>query len=366
MRMMKVEKGLFLAVAGASLALCGTLPPSDVGAAEFYEGKTITVLIGRGPGSGADTTIRTFAKYWEKYIPGHPKIIAKNMGRNKEWNFTYEKAKPDGLTVGFSPYDPVAQMIAARGFRADYTKMAFIGAFLNPSLLYVATDAVKSRGEVLKARGIKYGGQKPTIRFDLFGRITLELMGVNFRYTTGFGGAKKVLNAMRRREVDLQTIGLNLYRLSAEKPLVSTGKATPLWFYPWPGYEETSSIMGGIPNFADLYKQVHGKAPSGAKYETYEWMTKTLNGMSYTAFSPPGTPKAATDALRKGFDAAARDSGSMAAQKKMFSFNLPYVNAARGEQIVGSMATAPAKHVQFLRDYVAAGMKGNRKKKKKK
>lgn len=359
------RKGLFLAVAGASLVLTGQAVPSDASAAEFYKGKKITVLIGRGPGSGADTTIRTFAKFWEKYIPGNPKIISKNMGRNKEWNFTYEKAKPDGLTVGFSPYDPVAQMINAKGFRADYTKLVFIGAFLNPSLLYVATDAVKNRGEILKAKGIKYGGQKPTIRFDLFGRITLELMGVNFRYTTGFGGAKKVLNAMRRREVDLQTIGLNLYRLSAEKPLVATGKATPLWFYPWPGYKETVSIMGGIPNFADLYKKVHGKAPSGAKYETYEWMTRTLNGMSYTAFAPPKTPKAAIDALRRGFDAAAKDANSMAAQKKMFSFNLPYVNAERGQKIVNSMANAPAKHVKFLREYVAAGKKGNRKKKKK-
>lgn len=358
MKKMSSKKGLFLALAGASLALFGTAMPTDADAKEYYEGKTITVLIGRGPGSGADTTIRTFAEFWEKYIPGNPKIVAKNMGRNKEWNFTYEKADPDGLTVGFSPYDPVAQMIEAKGFRADYTKMKFIGAFLNPSLLYVATDAIKSRQDVLNAKGAKYGGQKPTIRFDLFGRMTLELMGVDFKYTTGFGGAKKVLNAMRRREVDLQTIGLNLYRLSAEEPLVATGKATPLWYYPWPGYEETSSIMGDIPNFVDLYKEVHGKAPSGEKFETFQWMTETLNGMSYTAFLPPNTPQEAVDALRRGFEAAAKDPDSMAAQKKIFSFNLPYVNSARGEQIVGSMATAPAKHVQFLKDYVAEGMKG--------
>lgn len=361
----KTKNGLFLAFAGASLALFGTAMPTDASAEEYYEGKTITVLIGRGPGSGADTTIRTFAKFWEKYIPGHPKIVAKNMGRNKEWNYTYEKAKPDGLTVGFSPYDPVAQMIEAKGFRADYTKMVYIGAFLNPSLIYVSNDQVKSRDQIVKASGLTYGGQKPTIRFDLFGRMTLEMMGVNFKYTTGFGGAKKVLDAMRRDEVDLQTIGLNLYRLSAEKALVETGKATPLWYYKWPGSKDTASIMGDIPSFEEHYKSVHGKAPSGPKYSTYQWMNDTLNGMSYAAFLPPGTPKEASDALRRGFDAAAKDVGSMAAQKKMFSFNLPYVNPETGEKIVKAMADAPAEHVQFLKDYIAEGMKGNKKKKKK-
>ncbi len=47
MRMMKADKRLCLAVVGASLALCAKLSPFDVGAAEFYVGKLITVLIER-------------------------------------------------------------------------------------------------------------------------------------------------------------------------------------------------------------------------------------------------------------------------------------------------------------------------------
>ena len=350
-----------------SVAVTGFALPETASAKDFYAGKTITVLIGRGAGSGADATVRSFAKFWAKHIPGSPKIVPKNVGRNKDWNFTYEKAKPDGLTMAFSPYDPVAQMVKKMGFRADYTKLEFIGSFLNPSLLYIRTAAVKNRDTVMSMKGSIYGGQKPTIRFDLFGRITLDLMGVDYKYTTGFGGAKKVLNAMRREEVAIQTIGLNLFRLSAEKAWVTPGKATTLWYNPWPGYKQTASkIMGDTPNFEDHYKKLKGKVPSGEKYEVYKWMTTTLNGMSYTAMLPPNSPKEAVEILRTSFGNVARDPAYLAEQKKMFSFNLPYVDPAKGAEIIGAMKNAPAKHVAFLKSYIKEGSKFSRKKKKQK
>ena len=356
---------LVLGAAAVCVTATGYSAPTFA-ADPYFKGKTITLLIGRGAGSGADATVRSFAKYWAKHIPGNPKIVPKNMGRNKEWNFTYEKAKPNGLTMAFSPYDPVSQMIKKKGFRADYTKLIFVGSFLNPSMLYASTGVVKNRDDIMNMKGGIYGGQKPTIRFDLFGRMTLNMMGADYKYTTGFGGAKKVLNAMRRDEVQIQTIGLNLFRLSAEKALVTPGKATTLWYYSWPGYEKTAStIMGGVPRFQDHYKKIKGKFPSGPMYETYEWMSTTLNGMSYTSMLPPGTPQNVVDILRKSFGTAAKDSGYLAEQKKMFSFHLPYVDPATGAKIIGAMKNAPAKHVAFLKDFIAEGTKFSRKKKKK-
>ena len=353
--------------AALGLALSGLVMPSDVSAKEFYAGKTIKILIGRGPGSGTDATVRSFAKHWAKHIPGKPKIIPQNMKGVPTWNFIYEKAKPNGMTVAFSPYNPIPGMLKQKGFRAVFAKMEFLGGFVNPPMLYARIPKVTTNGATLKVNGALYGGQRPALRFDLLGRITLDLLGAEYRYTTGFGGGKKGLNAMRRSEVDLQTVGLNLYRLSIERALINTGKAAPLYYYTFPQAPNIASkIFGDIPSFSERYKQIKGKAPSGEKYDVYKWMGKTLNGLSYAAFLPPGTDQKAMAILLKAFKATAKDPAYRAEQKKMFGFNLPYVTKKGGEDVINTMTNAPQKYKTFMANYIKAGAKHNRKKKKKK
>ena len=42
--------------------------------ANFYAGKTITVLVGSSAGGGTDVTARVLARHLERYIPGKPRI----------------------------------------------------------------------------------------------------------------------------------------------------------------------------------------------------------------------------------------------------------------------------------------------------
>ena len=357
---------IVIGAAAISATAIGFTAPSGVEAKDYYEGKTLTIIVGRGPGSGADSTARSFARYWTKYIPGHPKIIVKNMKGTPTYNFIFQKAKPDGLTTTFTPYDPMSQMTKRKGFKANIGKMPFVGSLYNAALLYITTDQIKDGYDLKGIKGAKYGGQGPTGRFDVIGRFTLELLGADFKYLTGFGGAKKVLNAMRRREVDLQTIGLNLYRLSAEKPLVKTGKAVPMYYMPFPGHAKLGKkIFGNIPSFEDYYMKVHGKGPSGEKWEMFQWATNTLNAMSYTAFLPPNTPNAQRDILRAAYGKVVLDPTYLAEQKKMFGYNLPYVNPAMGEKIVGSMLNASKKHRDYMTAFLAEGARHKIKKKKK-
>lgn len=357
----------FLGTAALVAAAIGYSTPSDVSAADYYSGKTLNVIVGRGPGSGADSTARSFARYWKKYIPGNPKIVVRNMKGTPTYNFIYQKAKPDGLTITFTPYDPVSQLTKRKGFKADYSKMPFVGSLYNAALLYITTDQVKDGSNLKGIKGARYGGQGPTGRFDVIGRFTLEILGADFKYSTGFGGAKKVLNAMRRREVDIQTIGLNLYRLSAEKPLVKTGKAVPMYYVPFPGHANIASeLFGDIPSFVDYYKKAHGKMPSGEKWEMFQWITNVMNAMSYSAFLPPNTPDAQRDILRAAYAKVVKDPAYLAEQKKMFGYNLPYVDPALAQTIINSMLTASQKNKDYMTAWLKEGAKYKIKKKKKK
>ena len=73
------------------------------GEADFYEGKTIRLLVGFSAGGGYDTYGRAIARHIGKHIPGNPNVIVENMtgaGSVIAANYIYNQAKPDGLTLG--------------------------------------------------------------------------------------------------------------------------------------------------------------------------------------------------------------------------------------------------------------------------
>lgn len=73
------------------------------GAAPFYEGKTIRIIVGTSPGGGYDTYTRLIARHFSNHIPGKPAIIVDNMpgaGGLVSANHLFKVAKPDGLTIG--------------------------------------------------------------------------------------------------------------------------------------------------------------------------------------------------------------------------------------------------------------------------
>src|SRR4030095_14473961 len=69
---------LCLLFAGSTLA--GQAAGYDEKAvADFYRGKTVTIIVGHSAGGGFDRYARAIARYIAKYIPGNPAILVNNM-----------------------------------------------------------------------------------------------------------------------------------------------------------------------------------------------------------------------------------------------------------------------------------------------
>ena len=71
--------------------------PSGAISQEFYDGKTIDVIVGASAGSGGDVSARTLMAGLAERIPGNPNIIVRNMegaGGAVALNFVFEKADP--------------------------------------------------------------------------------------------------------------------------------------------------------------------------------------------------------------------------------------------------------------------------------
>ncbi|HMF49104.1 MAG TPA: hypothetical protein VK603_10690, partial [Candidatus Saccharimonadales bacterium] len=66
---------IFLSVILLILLIASDAPAQ----APYYQGKTVTVIVGSGASTAYDMYARLQANYIGKYLPGNPNVIAQNM-----------------------------------------------------------------------------------------------------------------------------------------------------------------------------------------------------------------------------------------------------------------------------------------------
>src|SRR5262245_64618772 len=97
--------------------------------ANFYEGKTVTVLIGAKSGSLA-IAAQIVAHHLGKYLPGKPAVIMQYMpgaAHLLATNHVFNVAKPDGLTIlAANPNVAIAQLSKVEQVRFDVRKFLWI------------------------------------------------------------------------------------------------------------------------------------------------------------------------------------------------------------------------------------------------
>ena len=67
--------------------------------AEFYKGKTVTIVASSGAGGPIDLACRVVARFLPRHIPGNPTIVVRNMpggGHVLMSNFMFAQAPKDG------------------------------------------------------------------------------------------------------------------------------------------------------------------------------------------------------------------------------------------------------------------------------
>lgn len=117
-------------------------------AADFYSGKAIRFVVGAPAGGGYDTYTRAIARHLGKHIPGNPSMVVENMdgaGSLIAANYVYNKAEPDGLTIGvWISGQIIRDALGDRSTRFDGRKFGWIAeqgsADMRDDGLYGAKD----------------------------------------------------------------------------------------------------------------------------------------------------------------------------------------------------------------------------------
>src|SRR5689334_7208373 len=109
----------------------------NVHPAEFYQGKTIRVIVGGSADGGFDIYTRAMARHMGKHIPGSPTLVVENMtgaGTLIAAKYLYGSAKPDGLSFGmFNGALILSGALGNKSVDFDMRELEFLGVLVQDS-----------------------------------------------------------------------------------------------------------------------------------------------------------------------------------------------------------------------------------------
>jgi tripartite-type tricarboxylate transporter receptor subunit TctC len=300
------------AAALCALAAIGIVSASRIDAAAadeaVYKGKRLTVLVNFAAGGPTDIEGRLFAKHIAKHIDGAPTTIVQNMegaGGLIGNNYLGEIAPKDGTVVGY--FTGAAWLYATEPdkHRIDFRSYEFVAYQPGTTVYYMRTDVapgIKEATDIVKAQGLVAGGLSADSSKDLLMRLTLDMLGVPFKYVTGYRSNQNARLALQQGEINFFAESPPGYRSVVEPSLVKSGQVIPLYYDPgWNG--ESISVPKQIEGlailpFQELYRKIKGTAPSGKLWDVYLSSLAINAAMQRLVVLPPGSPPAAVEALR--------------------------------------------------------------------
>ncbi|MGH6769724.1 MAG: Bug family tripartite tricarboxylate transporter substrate binding protein [Xanthobacteraceae bacterium] len=346
---------------GTAVALAGVCLSNPACAqSDYYANKTVRVIVGLAAGGTVDTFARAFSGYLRKHIPGNPTVIVQNMpgaGGKNATNFLAEKAAPDGLTILYGPWDPLAQALGDKNFRARYEKLEYIGGTGDIRVLYARTDAVPGRiktpADIAKAQNLALGALNPTDISGLLPHLALNVLGIKHKIIMGYRGGSDVFLAMQRGEIQVHSTSITTFR-SRNAAFVKSGDGIGIaYLVPVDsrGQYETSKFISEMPAFPELYKAMRGgKMPAGAMWGALNWLTNQTGELTFVGFAPPATAQSRMTILRKAFQAASNDPDFIKESTKRYGLPYTYIGVERGQAVIRSLADVSPSVLETLRE----------------
>lgn len=327
----------------------------------FYQGKNITFLINFAAGGPTDIEGRIVARHLAKHIPGNPTIIVQNMpgaGGVTGINFLGEAAKRDGLTLGYftGPYNH--HMMKSVTLRTDLMQLPYIASVGSVTVCYIRSDVppgIKKPTDIAKAERFRAGGLSFDSNKDLRFRLAFDILGLKYDYVTGYNSSNDARLAVQRNEIQYHDENVPGYRGVVEPQLVKTGIVTPLYYHDLiapDGAMRKSPDYPELTSFTEVYTQIHGKAPTGIKYETLKAANMASQNLSRVALLPPRSPKEAVLAVRQAFTSLSNDEEFISEAKKAMRFQPRFEVGPDGEKLRDKVLQAPNEVVEFVRKYI--------------
>jgi tripartite-type tricarboxylate transporter receptor subunit TctC len=337
--------------AGAALLtgltlLAGSDAADAQSVADFYKGKTVTILVGSDVGGGYDLTARTLAHHFARHIPGHPNIIVQNKPGASSLvaaNYAYEISPKDGTVIAAVQRPiPFQTLFGDAGVRFDVRKMQWLGSSTNELGVVVAwhTAPQQTVNDLFRLEMV-VGGNGPATDTELFPRAMNRVLGTRFRIVSGYPGQAQIALAMEREEVqgtgnwsfsDIEKGHPDWLTTKKIRILLQLGLAKS----PNPDLRDVPLVMdiARDPDERHVFEILMGMKALGRPY-----------------FVAPGVPQDRTDALRAAFMATMNDPEFLDEAKRVLGPIDP-ISGPDMQAIVSSVYALPPEVIATAREAV--------------
>jgi len=296
-------------------------PAPGQGVAEFYKGKTVSVVIGYPPGGGFDATARLLIRHMPRHLPGNPVMIARNMpgaGSLRAANYLFGVAPKDGTEFGIiGPSVPFGPLWSRDGVSFEATKFNWLGSLDRwTSIAFVWHTAKAQTLDAAMRTEVVVGATGAGDMTVTFPRLTNALLGTKFRVVPGYQGTPDLSLAIERGEVEGR-LGWCWDCLKLDKPnWVKEKKITVLLQFAFKKDPE----LPDVPLVMDLARNEADRQIMQLAFGNLE--------MARPFLAPPDVPADRIAALRSALEATARDPAFLEEARKL---NMPISVASSRE-----------------------------------
>jgi tripartite-type tricarboxylate transporter receptor subunit TctC len=345
--------------AAAAILLLVAVPPmarADA-VADFYRGRTISLVVGYGPGGGYDLCARLLARHLGRYIPGNPTIVVQNMpgaGSLRAANYLFAVAPPDGATIGTIARDMplVAVLGSVAGVRFDPRKFVWLGSSSSfardAHLLMVRKDAPASSLEAARRQGfppLVLGSTAEGTSGSDVPVLLRHALGLNIKLVAGYPDNNAIFLAVDRGEVDGRTVDLTTLK-----------SLRPDWLAPDGGMRALVQFARATrhPDLPDVptARELADAPPALPAAQALIELAELPYVMARPFVAPPGVPADRAAVLQAAFVAVHHDEEFIAEAARLKI----EVDAVDGEAVlraIDRITAAPADVVAALRHLLA-------------
>jgi tripartite-type tricarboxylate transporter receptor subunit TctC len=319
-----------------SLALAATLTATSAAAdpvADFYRGKTISMVIGVSVGGDYDRRARLIARHMGRHIPGNPTIVATNMpggGGLLAANWLANVAPRDGTAMLMAAQNlPMVQAIGTGSVKYDARKFFWLGNTTDtPNVINswhttgirTVQDAMQ-RELVVAATGIGSGSYYYPAALN-------ALVGTKFKIVSGYPGGNEANLAMERGEVGGRGSNSWASWKSTRPQWLADKKIIMLVQIALKRHPE----LKDVPTMQDLARN-----EADAKVLTFLSADTAIARAVVTA---PEVPAARVAALRQAFAATMKDPEFLAEATKM-KMDLSIATGEEAQAVAASVVDTP-------------------------
>jgi tripartite-type tricarboxylate transporter receptor subunit TctC len=288
---------------------------SPTWAADFYQGKTLTVIVGYAPGGGVDASARAITRHLGRFIPGRPNIVVQNMEGAAgivSVNHLDRRVAPDGLTLAVPGRSWYIEAIVKRpGISFDPTRLTYVGS---PGAVSAAAFVHARTG--LTSYATLKAATKP-VTFGALGATTPTAMspalladaGAPVKVVLGYVSTARLLLALEQGEIDgTFTVGNAL----AARPDLAAKMVALV---------QTAPVRPGVPLLRDVVR---------ASQQPIVDLVQAPDSIGVPLVGPAGMPADVTAALRQAFLAMAADKDYQADAERV---DLPAGQPIEGARI---------------------------------